>query len=114
MLFNWSFTELIPKSRTRESMSSLQSHSQIDVDDEDRLSVCSSAYSSEVSKRGGSLARIDLLGRYESLFDNSICTANDLQPIRGGIKNMFRSVMKQPAVQETPQSYEEALKIVES
>lgn len=93
---------MIPKSGTRESISSLQSHSQHDdtgslsIIDEDRISICSSAYSNEVSKRGGSLARIDLLGRYESLFDNSLCIANESSR---GIRNIFNRYVKHPIVQ---------------
>ncbi|KAI6176476.1 Regulator of G-protein signaling rgs-5 [Aphelenchoides bicaudatus] len=104
----------ISKSQTRESISSC-SHSQQDETfpsalDDDRISICSSAYSSEPNRKAGSLAHIDVLGRYESLFDNSVCS--DIQSGRS-FKNMFNRYAKQSAVDETPQSYQEALRIIQ-
>lgn len=62
----------------------------------------------------GSLARIDLLGRYESLFDSSLCSNTDLQSSRSGLKKMLNRYVKQPPVQEDSNSYEAAMQIVEN
>ncbi|CAD5214380.1 unnamed protein product [Bursaphelenchus okinawaensis] len=79
------------------------------VGDDESSSQCSDA---SVSKRlPSALGRIDILGRYESLFDTSLYH-NEETP-KSGFRGVLNKYLKQSMAQEDEKSYEMARLIVE-